>query len=37
MTELSLAQRLLDGDRRALARAITWVENDRPEVWELVR
>ncbi len=37
MTELSLAQRLLDGDRRALARAITWVENDRPEGWELVR
>jgi LAO/AO transport system kinase len=37
MTEPSLAQRLLDGDRRALARAITWVENDRPEGWELVR
>jgi LAO/AO transport system kinase len=37
MTERSLAQRLLDGDRRALARAITWVENDRPEGWELVR
>jgi LAO/AO transport system kinase len=33
----SLAQRLLDGDRRALARAITLVENDRPEGWELVR
>jgi LAO/AO transport system kinase len=33
----TLAQRLLDGDRRALARAITLVENDRPEGWELVR
>jgi LAO/AO transport system kinase len=32
----SLARRLLDGDRRALARAITLVENDRPEGWELV-
>jgi len=37
MTENSLAQRLLDGDRRALARAITLVEDDRPEGWELVR
>jgi LAO/AO transport system kinase len=33
----SLAQRLLSGDRRALARAITLVEDDRPEGWELVR
>src|SRR5882762_7031727 len=33
----SLAQRLLDGDRRALARAISLVEDDRPEGWELVR
>jgi LAO/AO transport system kinase len=32
-----LAQRLLAGDRRALARAITLVEGDRPEGWELVR
>ena len=32
-----LAQRLLDGDRRALARAITLVENDDPQGWELVR
>jgi LAO/AO transport system kinase len=32
-----LAQRLLDGDRRALARAITLVENNDPEGWELVR
>jgi LAO/AO transport system kinase len=37
MAEPTLAQRLLDGDRRALARAITLVENDRPEGWELVR
>jgi LAO/AO transport system kinase len=33
----TLAKRLLDGDRRALARAITLVEDDRPEGWELVR
>ncbi len=33
----SLAQRLLDGDRRALARAISLVEDDRPEGWALVR
>jgi LAO/AO transport system kinase len=32
-----LAQRLLAGDRRALARAISLVEDDRPEGWELVR
>jgi LAO/AO transport system kinase len=39
MTQASptLAQRLLDGDRRALARAITLVENDDPAGWELVR
>jgi LAO/AO transport system kinase len=37
MTEPSLASRLLAGDRRALARAITLVEDDRPEGWELVR
>jgi LAO/AO transport system kinase len=36
-TDRSLAQRLLDGDRRALARAITLVEDDRPEGWELVK
>src|ERR1700724_2025894 len=35
--ELSLGQRLLEGDRRALARAITLVEDDRPEGWELVK
>ncbi len=33
----TLAQRLLDGDRRALARAITLVEDDRAEGWELVK
>jgi LAO/AO transport system kinase len=36
MNEASLAKRLLDGDRRALARAITLVENNRPEGWALV-
>jgi LAO/AO transport system kinase len=36
-TEDTLAARLLRGDRRALARAITLVENDTPEGWELVR
>jgi LAO/AO transport system kinase len=34
---MSLTKRLLDGDRRALARAISLVENDDPEGWELVR
>src|SRR5438309_8137847 len=37
MTAASLAQRLLEGDRRALARAITLVEDDSPEGWELVK
>jgi LAO/AO transport system kinase len=32
-----LVDRLLAGDRRALARAITLVENDDPEGWALVR
>jgi LAO/AO transport system kinase len=32
----TLAQRLLDGDRRALARAISLVEDDDPEGWALV-
>ena len=35
-TEKSLADRLLAGDKRALARAISLVENDEPEGWELV-
>ena len=34
--EASLAERLLAGDRRALARAITLVENDDPAGWEVV-
>src|SRR6201995_3054325 len=33
----TLAQRLRGGDRRALARAISLVEDDRPEGWELVK
>ena len=33
----TLAQRLLGGDRRALARAITLVENHDPGGWEIVR
>jgi LAO/AO transport system kinase len=34
---MSLTKRLLNGDRRALARAISLVENDDPEGWALVR
>jgi GTPase len=33
----SLSERLLAGDKRALARGISLVEDDRPEGWELVR
>ena len=33
----TLAQRLLTGDNRALARAISLVEDDDPDGWELVR
>jgi LAO/AO transport system kinase len=36
-TEESLAERLEAGDKRALARAITLIENDDPAGWELVR
>jgi LAO/AO transport system kinase len=36
-TDTSLVKRLLDGDKRALARAISLVEDDDPEGWELVR
>src|SRR5688500_12924807 len=36
-SEQSLAERLLSGDKRALARGITLVENDDPAGWELVR
>src|SRR5438309_6989519 len=35
--EETLAQRLLAGDKRALARAISLVENDDPAGWALVR
>jgi LAO/AO transport system kinase len=33
----TLAERLLAGDKRALARAISLVEDDEPEGWEVVR
>jgi LAO/AO transport system kinase len=36
-TAADLAERLLKGDKRALARAISLVENDDPEGWALVR
>jgi LAO/AO transport system kinase len=36
-TEQSLAERLVSGDKRALARAITLIESDDPAGWELVR
>jgi LAO/AO transport system kinase len=35
--EKTLAQRLLDGDKRALARGISLVEDDDPDGWKLVR
>jgi LAO/AO transport system kinase len=34
--EGTLAERLLRGDKRALARAISLVEDDEPEGWEIV-
>jgi LAO/AO transport system kinase len=37
MRTADLTERLLEGDRRALARAISLVENDDPEGWALVR
>ena len=37
MAPSELAQRLLAGDRRALARAITLVQDNEPAGWELVR
>lgn len=37
MPDASLAQRLLNGDRRALARAITLVENEDPDGYAVVR
>jgi LAO/AO transport system kinase len=36
-TAAELTKRLLSGDKRALARAISLVENDDPEGWALVR
>jgi len=36
-TESDLAERLVAGDKRALARAITLIENDDHSGWELVR
>lgn len=36
-TAHELAERLLSGDKRALARAISLVENNDPTGWELVR
>jgi LAO/AO transport system kinase len=36
-TESTLAERLIAGDKRALARAITLIENDDPQGWALVR
>jgi LAO/AO transport system kinase len=36
-TAADLAERLLAGDKRALARGISLVENDDPEGWALVR
>ena len=35
--DADIATRLLAGDKRALARAISFVENDDPRGWELVR
>jgi LAO/AO transport system kinase len=37
MADGTLAERLVAGDKRALARAITLVESDDPAGWELVR
>ncbi|MBA3299209.1 MAG: methylmalonyl Co-A mutase-associated GTPase MeaB [Thermoleophilaceae bacterium] len=36
-TAAEIAERLLAGDKRALAKAISLVENDDPEGWALVR
>ena len=37
MAPSELAKRLLAGDRRALARALTLVQDDEPSGWDLVR
>ena len=36
-TAAELAEHVLAGEKRALARAISLVENDDPEGWALVR
>src|SRR3712207_2521874 len=36
-SDQTLAERLLAGDKRALARAISLVEDDEPEGWDVVR
>jgi LAO/AO transport system kinase len=36
-SDAKLAERLLAGDKRALAKAISLIENDEPAGWELVR
>jgi GTPase len=36
-SDAKLAERLLGGDKRALAKAISLIENDEPAGWELVR
>jgi LAO/AO transport system kinase len=36
-TETDLGERLLAGDKRALAKGISLIENDEPAGWELVR
>jgi GTPase len=36
-SDAKLAERLLAGDKRALAKAISLIENDEPTGWELVR
>ena len=35
--DANLAERLLKGDKRALARGISLVEDDEPAGWALVR
>lgn len=37
MVDDTLTQRLIDGDKRALARAISLIESDDPAGWDLVR
>ncbi|HLH38986.1 MAG TPA: methylmalonyl Co-A mutase-associated GTPase MeaB [Bryobacteraceae bacterium] len=37
IAEVSLAEKIIAGDARALARAATWIENRRPEAEHLLR